>query len=106
MIVLTLGLSSGRLEVAALGAGAAVLVVGVVGTLVARQLSEVPENALKLGVGLMLVTFGTFWAGEGVGVGWPGADLFLLGLLALYGMAAWVLVRFLGREQLRPEVAA
>ncbi len=106
MIVLTLGLSSGRLEVAALGAVAAVLVVGTVGALVARQLSEVPENALKLGVGLMLVTFGTFWAGEGVGVRWPGADLFLLGLLALYGVATWALVSYLGRESPRPEVLA
>ncbi len=106
MIVLTLGLSSGRLEVAALGAVAAVLVVGAVGALVARQLSEVPENALKLGVGLMLVTFGTFWAGEGVGVRWPGADLFLLGLLALYGVATWALVSYLGRESPRPEVLA
>jgi uncharacterized membrane protein len=106
MIVLTLGLSSGRLGVAALGAGAAVLVVGSVGAVLARQLSEVPENALKLGVGLMLVTFGTFWAGEGVGVSWPGADLFLLGLLALYGMAAWALVSYLGRESVRPGVLA
>ncbi|MGC8473174.1 MAG: hypothetical protein ACP5PW_02040 [Candidatus Dormibacteria bacterium] len=106
MIVLTLGLSSGRLEVAALGAGAAILVVGVVGALVARQLSEVPENALKLGVGLMLVTFGTFWAGEGVGVSWPGTDLFLLGLLALYAVATWVLVMYLGRQTFRPEVLA
>ena len=106
MIVLTLGLSSGRLEGAALGAGAAVLVVGVVGALVARQLSEVPENALKLGVGLMLVPFGTFWAGGGVGVAWPGADLFLLGLLALYAMATWGLVELLGREPFHPEVAA
>ncbi len=106
MIVLTLGLSSGRLGVAALGAGAAVLLVGAVGALLARQLSEVPENALKLGVGLMLVTFGTFWAGEGVGVSWPGADLFLLGLLALYGMAAWALVSYLGRESVHPGVLA
>jgi uncharacterized membrane protein len=106
MIVLTLGLSSGRLGVAALGAVAAVLVVGSVGALLARQLSEVPENALKLGVGLMLVTFGTFWAGEGVGVSWPGADLFLLGLLALYGIAAWVLVAYLRREPLHPGVPA
>ena len=106
MIVLTLGLSSGRLGVAALGAGAAVLVVGGVGALVARQLSEVPENALKLGVGLMLVPFGTFWAGEGVGVNWPGADLFLLGLLAVYAGATWVLVTYLGRQTFRPKVLA
>ena len=106
MIVLTLGLSSGRLGAAVAAAAAAILVVGVVGALVARQLREVPENAMKLGVGLMLVTFGTFWAGEGVGVGWPGSDAFLLALLAVYALAAWVLVGALGRSRARPVLAA
>ncbi len=106
MIVLTLGLSSGRLDVAVLAAAAAVLVVGTAGALLARQLSEVPENALKLGVGLMLVTFGTFWAGEGVGVSWPGTDLALLGLLAAYGAASWILVAALERGAAPGELAA
>lgn len=106
MIVLTLGLSSGKLGVAVIGAASAIVLVGVVGAVLARQLSEVPENAMKLGVGLMLVTFGTFWAGEGVGVGWPGSDLALLGLLAVYGAAAWVLVVVLERGRARGAVAA
>ena len=54
----------------------------------------------------MLVTFGTFWAGEGVGVSWPGADLFLLGLLALYAASTWVLVAYLGRQTFRPKAMA
>ncbi|NNM97310.1 MAG: hypothetical protein HKL89_06875 [Candidatus Dormibacteraeota bacterium] len=104
MIVLTLGLSSGHLEIATIAAAAAVIAVGGIGLAVARQLSEVPENAMKLGVGLMLVTFGTFWSGEGAGVRWPGSDLALLVLLALYGGVAWLLVRGLGRS--RPTVQA
>ncbi len=32
----------------------------------------------------MLVTFGTFWAGEGIGIAWPGSDAVLLVLLAAY----------------------
>ena len=43
-----------------------------------------PENGLKYAVGLMLVTFGTFWAGEGIGIAWPGSDAVLLVLLAAY----------------------
>ena len=50
-----------------------------------RQLSGVPENALKMGVGLMLVSFGTFWSGEGVHVDWPGSDLAIPVLVAVYG---------------------
>ncbi|HUY54281.1 MAG TPA: hypothetical protein VMV23_03880 [Candidatus Nanopelagicaceae bacterium] len=99
MIVLTLGLSSGHLEIATIAAAAAVIVVAGIGLAVARQLSEVPENAMKLGVGLMLVTFGTFWSGEGAGVRWPGSDLALLVLLAGYGGVAWLLVRALGRSR-------
>lgn len=99
MIVLTLGLSSGHLAVAALAAGAAVVVVTGVGVAVSRQLREVPENAMKLGVGLMLVSFGSFWGGEGVGVRWPGSDLSLLGLLAVYGALTWVAVRILERTK-------
>ena len=39
-----------------------------IGVVVARQLSGVPENAMKMAVGLMLVSFGTFWIGEGAGL--------------------------------------
>ena len=105
MIVLTLGLSSGHLLVASLAALAAVVVVGAVGVAVSRQLREVPENAMKLGVGLMLVSFGSFWGGEGVGVHWPGADLSLLGLLAGYGALSWVAVWILGRNKAASAVA-
>ena len=65
VIVLTLGSTSHRLGLAAVAAAAAVLVVVVVGLVVHRQLSGVPENAMKMGVGLMLVSFGTFWVGRG-----------------------------------------
>lgn len=92
VIVLTLGVASHNLGLAAAAAGAAIMVVGVVGLIVARQLSAVPENTLKMGVGLMLVSFGTFWAGEGVGVHWPGSDLAIPVLVAFYGMVAWALV--------------
>jgi uncharacterized membrane protein len=88
LIVVSLGSSSHRLGLAAAAAGGALLVVGAVGALVARQLSEVPENAMKMAVGIMLSSFGVFWTGEGAGIAWPGSDLFLLGLIGLFALGA------------------
>jgi uncharacterized membrane protein len=83
-IVVTFGASAGQLGPAALGAAiAGVLVLGV-GASLHRPLARVPENGLKYAVGLMLVTFGTFWAGEGIGIAWPGSDAVLLVLIAAY----------------------
>jgi uncharacterized membrane protein len=99
IIVLTLGATSGKVGLAALAAAAALVVVGIVGALVARQLSGVPENAMKMGVGLMLVSFGTFWSGEGLHVSWPGSDLAIVALVAIYGAAAWVATTVLKRTR-------
>ncbi len=72
LIVISLGAAQHRLGLAALAAAAAAVLVAVVGLLVARQLSEVPENTIKTLVGVMLTSFGVFWVGEGAGVHWPG----------------------------------
>jgi uncharacterized membrane protein len=82
-----------------------VVLVSGVGVAVSRQLREVPENAMKLAVGLMLVSFGSFWGGEGVGVRWPGSDLSLLGLLAAYGALTWIAVRILCRAKVASAAA-
>jgi len=91
IIVISLGGSQHRLGLAAAAAGAAFVVVSVVGFVVARQLSEVPENLIKGGVGIMLTSLGMFWMGEGVGIRWPGGDLaipVLVGLFVLFTLAA------------------
>jgi len=103
VIVITLGAADHRLGLASLAAGAAVVVVGIVGLIVTRQLAGVPENAMKMVVGLMLVSFGTFWSGEGVGVHWPGSDLALPVLVGVYALVAWVTVSLVARER-RPGV--
>jgi uncharacterized membrane protein len=46
-------------------------------------------------VGIMLVTFGTFWAGEGMGIQWLFSDLFLLVLVAFYLILSAVIVWWL-----------
>jgi Ca2+/H+ antiporter, TMEM165/GDT1 family len=95
LIVLSLGASSHRLGLAAVAAGAAALVVTVVGIAVARQLREVPENTMKLGVGIMLTSFGVFWVGEGIGFRWPGSDLAILALIAVFFVATTLMIRFM-----------
>ena len=91
LIVITLGASSGHLALASCAAAAAAVIVSIVGYLVARQLSEVPENWMKLAVGVMLTSFGVFWVGEGAGVHWPGSDLMILVLVAVFAVAAALL---------------
>ncbi len=81
-IVVTFGATQHKVGLAALGAALAALVVVVVGLVVHRPLARVPENSLKMGVGIMLTSFGIFWAGEGVGVRWPGSDLWLLVIIS------------------------
>jgi len=96
-IVVTFGASAGMLGTAALGAALAGLVVLVVAALVHRPLSRVPENTLKFVVGLMLVSFGTFWAGEGIGIEWPGEDAALVALLGIYLASSLVAVALVRR---------
>ena len=105
-IVITFGISSAQteaakvsgLQAAALGAVAAVLLVLVVGALVHAPLRRVPENMLKFGVGIMLVSFGTFWAGEGVGVQWIGDEIALAGLIVAYMALSIALVLWLRKR--------
>lgn len=98
-IVITLGANQGATGIAAAGAVVAFAIVVIVGALVRHPLSRVPENTLKFAVGVMLTSFGAFWAGEGVGVDWPGAEASLAALIAL--TIAWSLLftRLLGPRQ-------
>lgn len=93
--VLTLGTSAHRLGLAVIVAAVAVVLVGLVGVIVAKQLSSVPENAMKMTVGVMLVSYGTFWTGEGLHVRWPGGDTTLIALVVLYALTAFVCVQIL-----------
>src|SRR5260370_13622127 len=74
LIVVAVGRVAGALVPAALGASAAAIVVIGLGIAVHRPLTRVPENALKFGVGVVIVSFSIFSLGEGLGVAWPGRD--------------------------------
>ena len=55
--------------------------------------------ALKFLVGVLLTSFGIFWAGEGAGVDWPGSDVALLGIVAYVGLVSFALTRVLRRRK-------
>jgi uncharacterized membrane protein len=94
-IVVALGSAQDALGLAALGAAVAVLLVAAVGAVVHRPLARVPENAVKLAVGLLLTSFGCFWAAEGVGVEWPGGEASLPAVIAYFAVVSYVLARAL-----------
>jgi len=94
-IVIALGSAQEELGVATLGAIAAVVAVVATGLLVKGPLSRVPENRIKFAVGVLLTSFGCFWAAEGVGIEWPGDELALLALIAYFGVISFVLTRSL-----------
>ncbi|MBE3559850.1 MAG: hypothetical protein IMW89_11585 [Ktedonobacteraceae bacterium] len=110
-IVITFGSSAATATItratgitsAAIGAALAGLLVILTGALVRAPLTRVPENTLKFVVGIMLTTFGTFWAGEGFGIEWPFADVFLFALAAIYLVVATLLITWLKQVKLRKE---
>jgi uncharacterized membrane protein len=79
-IVLALSTRPELLVPVSTGAVAATLLVVAAGYFVHRPLTRVPENTLKFAVGVMLLAFGVFWTGEGLGLAWPGGDLAIVGL--------------------------
>jgi Ca2+/H+ antiporter, TMEM165/GDT1 family len=105
LIVIALGGAPGSLAPALSGAGLALVLVGAIGLLVHRPLRRLPETQLKLGVGVALTAFGTFFTAEGLGVEWPLADAALLYVAGVVAVMAWVAVRLLSRPVPVPETA-
>ena len=87
IIVVGIGVAGNTVGYASIGAIAACLLVAVMGALIHRPLSRVPENTLKFAVGLMVCAFGLFWFGEGAGIAWPYGDTAIVGLFA--GLLVW-----------------
>jgi uncharacterized membrane protein len=84
-VVIAIGAGgTGLLIPASAGALLALILVIVVGALLHRPISSIPENALKFAVGTLLSAFGCFWIGESVGYGWPGGDWSITGLIAAF----------------------
>jgi len=104
-IVLTFGANSGKFGLTAAGAAAAFVLFSGIALVVHRPLSRVPENTIKFTVGLMLISFGTFWSGEGIGVDWKLSDGTILVAIAVYSLVAFGMVEVLKRRSVARRVS-
>ena len=98
-IVVTFGATANQLTIAAIGGASAVVLVAVLGVAF-RSLRQIPRSVLILSVVLMLTTFGTFWAAEGLGIYWPGNEIALPVILAFYCLVAAGLIALQKRRLL------
>ena len=110
-IVITFGLGAAHrglpnaMWIASIGAAAAVVVVVAAGIIVRRPLAMVPENTMKYAVGLLLSTFGVFWAIEGIGffgtagasLEWPGGAWALVAIFLTWLCVSRITVEVLRR---------
>lgn len=93
VIVLTFSAArAGTFVWAAAGALAAAAIVAGAAVLLRHPFSRVPENAMGFAVGIMLLSFGTFWSGEGVGLHWWQGEGTLLWIVGFYLVCALLLV--------------
>lgn len=106
IIVVSFGAGAKQLGGAVIGGVGAIIVVGGIGLALHRTVRRIPRSLLQLIVGVLLTTFGTFWALEGLGVEWPGADAAILGLLILYGATALFYISLERRQALGLRPAA
>jgi uncharacterized membrane protein len=98
LIVVSFGATAQAYPTAILGAGAAFVVIAGAGLLARGFVERIPRSALQLLVGTLLSSFGTFWAVEGLGIGWPGGDTAILALVGWYVLAAVGYVASLRRQ--------
>ncbi|MCL4493617.1 MAG: hypothetical protein M1294_02270 [Firmicutes bacterium] len=95
VIILTIGSGAHAFGSAIAGAAVGLIVVLSLGVAFRAPLARVPENTLKFVVGVMLTSFGTYWAGQSMGIRWPLSDATLLLLIAGYIIVSAMSVRIL-----------
>jgi uncharacterized membrane protein len=83
---------AGSFLYAAAGALAAGAIVATAAVILRHPFSKVPENAMGFIVGIMLLSFGTFWSGEGLGLYWWAGEATLAWIVAIYALAAFALI--------------
>jgi uncharacterized membrane protein len=100
VIVVTFAATEPRLLVYSIGgAVAAAVVVTAAAIALHAPFTRVPENALKAVVGVMLLSLGTYWTGEGLGLAWWAGDATLFWFIGIFVVAAAALVALLtGRK--------
>ena len=86
IVVIGLGTASGRWFEAIGGALVATLVLSVFAFWLRSSLESVPVKPVKFVAASLLMGFGTYWVGEGLGFGWPGGMASLIWLPLLWGL--------------------
>jgi uncharacterized membrane protein len=109
LVVVALGMKTADGTGMASSGGAAIaalLLTCAVGAAVRAPLQRVPENAIKLTVGAMIVAFGTYWTMEGIGGSevWPLSD-WTLPILGAFYLAAGLAVAAAMRARVRRAAA-
>jgi Ca2+/H+ antiporter, TMEM165/GDT1 family len=95
VIVMTIALGSNAWFEAVSGAICALVLTVLIVLALHGHLLKLPDVLLKLGAGILLMTFGTFWLGAGVGLRWPLKDFSLIGLFALYVALSFAAIHWL-----------
>jgi len=81
-----------------------VLIAGA-GVALREPLQRLPETQIKLGMGVALTAFGTFFTAESLHAHWPLSELAPLYLACLFAATAWLAVRRLERTTPASEAA-
>jgi uncharacterized membrane protein len=93
--VIKIGLGSKSWFAPILGAIAALVLTVTIVFILHGYLMKVPDVLIRLGAGVLLVIFGTFWLGQGLGFKWPFEDASILILFMLYASLSFVAVRWI-----------
>ena len=95
LILTALGARPGGLAPALIGGAIALVAVIAVGVVLHAPLARLPETHLKYLVGIVLSSFGVFFAAEGLRVSWPLGDAALLYLAAAFFLISQLQIRIL-----------
>ncbi len=102
VIVITFSTArAGSFVFAAAGALVAGAIVAIAAAILRHPFSRVPENAMAFVVGIMLLSFGTFWSGEGLGVPWWSGEATVAWIVVIYVFAAFALIAAWRRSPVR-----
>ncbi|MGD8404282.1 MAG: hypothetical protein PVJ21_11515 [Anaerolineales bacterium] len=82
-VVVSFGAAANHVGYGAIAAAAAFVVVTLVAFAAWDWISAIPGNTFKFLTGILLTTYGTFWATSGMGATFPGEDWGVLGVLAI-----------------------
>jgi Ca2+/H+ antiporter, TMEM165/GDT1 family len=93
IIIVTFGASRGNgLFWAFAGAAVALALVVAAAVALRKPFANVPENSMKAIVGVMLLSLGTLWTGEALGLTWSFGDATLFVIAGAYAALSVVLV--------------